>query len=156
MKKKKEKLIAWVKSHKKELAIAGVSVFSIIAVIIGIKHKAELLELFESLSRKITMTHRSAESNASIVTTKTTVAATISKPEILSAARTYVIPEIDEKTRSYTNPTIPFNVRDHIRNLAPNMYPSAEKMATAAEHNFTLNPHQTWVSGYTKCACSMA
>lgn len=154
--KKKKKLISWVKSHKKELAIAGVSVLSIIAVIIGIKHKEELLKLFKSLSGKITMTQVNPQTNASTVAAKTTVATTISKPEILSVARTYTIPVIEEKARSYTNPTIPFNVRDHIRNLAPNMYPSAEKLATAAQHNFTLSPHQTWVNRYTKYACAMA
>lgn len=41
MEKEKRIFVAWVKEHEKELIIAGVSITTIIAIIIGIKnHKA--------------------------------------------------------------------------------------------------------------------
>ncbi len=41
MEKEKKTFVDWVKEHKKELIIAGVSIAAIIAVIVGIKnHKA--------------------------------------------------------------------------------------------------------------------
>ena len=46
--------------------------------------------------------------------------------------------------------TSPFNVDKHIRNLPDGWMPSPEKIATAAENGFDLQPGQTWVDEYTK------
>ena len=39
LEKKKGTFITWVKSHKKELIFAGISIASIIGIILGIKNK---------------------------------------------------------------------------------------------------------------------
>ena len=45
------------------------------------------------------------------------------------------------------------DVSEHIRNLSVGCHASAEKLATAAEHGYSLLPNQTWVIPYTKnCA----
>jgi len=43
-----------------------------------------------------------------------------------------------------------FDVSKHIRNLHEGWEASATKIATAAEHNYNLQPGQTWVDSFTK------
>ena len=50
----KKGLLAWVKSHKTELILAGVSITTIIGVILGLKNKDALAELWATLSKSIT------------------------------------------------------------------------------------------------------
>ena len=45
---------------------------------------------------------------------------------------------------------VPFDVRSHLRNLPEGMNASMEKVRTALEHGYELQPGQTWVESYTK------
>ena len=48
----KHKFVNWVKDHKKQLLIAGISVTAVIGIIIGLKNKEAIKELWENLERK--------------------------------------------------------------------------------------------------------
>lgn len=49
----KKDFIAWVKAHKKQLIITGVSITTIIAIIVGIKNKSEIIKLWNTLQERI-------------------------------------------------------------------------------------------------------
>lgn len=49
----RNELIAWIKAHKTELIIVGVSIPTIIAVILGIKNKDAIKALWDSLKAAI-------------------------------------------------------------------------------------------------------
>ena len=106
-------LLAWVKAHKAQLILAGVSITTIIGVILGLKNKDALAELWATLSKSIT--------NAPV---ETAVAA--------SAATATPVLETMASTRSYTPPTEAFDVSRHIRTMAEGWHHSAEKAAEAA------------------------
>ena len=129
----KKGLLAWVKSHKTELILAGVSITTIIGVILGLKNKDALAELWATLSKSITK-----------APVETTVAA--------SAATATPVLETMASTRVYTPPTEAFDVSRHIRTMAEGWHHSAEKAAEAAALGIELLPNQTLVGPYTKGA----
>ena len=129
----KKGLLAWVKSHKTELILAGVSITTIIGVILGLKNKDALAELWATLSKSIT--------NDPV---ETAVAA--------SAATATPVLETMASTRVYTPPTEAFDVSRHIRTMAEGWHHSAEKAAEAAALGIELLPNQTLVGPYTKGA----
>lgn len=49
----KRKFIAWIRAHKKQLIIAGVSITTLIAIVVGIKNKSEIIKLWSALQEKI-------------------------------------------------------------------------------------------------------
>ncbi len=139
MNEEKKGFIAWVKAHKKELLIAGVSVAAIIAIILGIKNKDALLELLGSLRTSLTKSHAPIRELPDI--TPVTQAVSIVETEKIPMA------EATEVVRSVQ---YPFAVSEHIRNLHQGWKASAEKMAEAEMLGITLLPGQTIVDGYTK------
>lgn len=131
----KDEFVAWVKSHKKELILAGVSITALIAFIFGMKNKDALVDCWRSLSKTI----RNAP---------------VSPVSAVDAAQP--IAPVFEPVASIT-PHMPLleevNVRGHIRNLAEGWHHSAEKAMEAAANGYPdLLPNQTWVSPYTKSA----
>ena len=56
MEKEKKTFVDWIKEHKKELIIAGVSIATIIAVIVGIKNHKALEEAWASLRKLVEKT----------------------------------------------------------------------------------------------------
>ena len=139
MNEEKKGFIDWVKAHKKELIIAGVSVAAIIAIILGIKNKDALLELWGSLRASVAKSHAPIRELPDI--TPVTPAVSIVETEKIPMA------EATEVVRSVQ---YPFDVSEHIRNLHPGWKESAEKMAEAEMLGITLLPGQTIVDGYTK------
>ena len=129
----KKGLLAWVKSHKTELILAGVSITTIIGVILGLKNKDALAKLWATLSKSITKAPM-----------ETAVAA--------SAATVTPVLETVASTRAYTPPTEAFDVSRHIRTMAEGWHHSAEKSAEAAALGIELLPNQTLVGPYTKGA----
>ena len=129
----KKGLLAWVKSHKTELILAGVSITTIIGVILGLKNKDALAKLWATLSKSITKAPM-----------ETAVAA--------SAATVTPVLETVASTRAYTPPTEAFDVSRHIRTMAEGRHHSAEKAAEAAALGIELLPNQTLVGPYTKGA----
>lgn len=134
MEENKKGFIAWVKAHRKQLLIAGVSVTAIIGIIIGLKNKESIRELWEALENSLSQTPGKLHESITIVQTT---------PLVIQK----VIP-----VRLYTSPQEPFDVRQHIRNLSGGRHHSVEKAAEAAALGITLLPHQTLVDTYTKCA----
>ena len=53
MEKEKNTFKDWIKGHKRELVIAGVSIVAIIAVVIGIKNHKDLEEVWASLRKVV-------------------------------------------------------------------------------------------------------
>ena len=49
----KNKVIAWVKEHKLQLLLAGVSITTVILTVMGIKNKEALTDLWKSLKKQI-------------------------------------------------------------------------------------------------------
>ncbi len=134
MEEKKVGFIAWVKAHKKQLLLAGISVTAIIGVIIGLKNKDAIMDLWDSLEKSLTKVPEKL-------------------PEPLNVAQV-TPPALEEviPVRPYTSPQEAFDVSQHIRTLSGGRHHSAEKAAEAAAMGITLLPNQTLVDSYTKCA----
>lgn len=134
MEENKKGFIAWVKTHKKQLLIAGISVTAIIGIIIGLKNEEAIKELWETLKNSLRKTPKKL-------------------PEPITMAQT-ALPVVEEviPVRMYTSPQEPFDVSQHIRNLTGGRHHSVEKAAEAAMLGVDLLPHQTLVDTYTKCA----
>ena len=49
----KNSVIAWVKEHKLQLLLAGVSITTVILTVMGIKNKDALTDLWKSLKKQI-------------------------------------------------------------------------------------------------------
>ncbi len=129
MENKKKQVLDWIKIHKKQLIIAGISITTLVLLVLGIRNKDALAELYCSL-----------EKNIKKVPGKSTPVDTL--PDIaiptVSAARTYTLPQTS------------FDVSQHIRTLAEGRQHSAVKAAEAAKLGIVLLPNQTIVDSYTK------
>lgn len=130
----KHKFVNWVKDHKKQLLIAGISVTAVIGIIIGLKNKEAIKELWENLENSLSKTTEKLPESITIVKTD---------PQLIEE----VIP-----VRLYTSPQETFGVSQHIRNLSGGRHHSIEKAAEAAALGIDLLPHQTLVDAYTKFA----
>ncbi len=129
MEKEKKTFVDWIKEHKKELILAGVSIASIITAIICVKNHTALEENWTNLRKLIEKTDVIPTSNE------------VANADVISSKNIVEISNI-------TNDRMPHDVSEHIRNLPDNWKASAEKIATAAEHGFNLQPGQTWVESY--------
>lgn len=49
----KKGFIAWIKAHKKQLILVGISITTVIAIVVGIKNKSEIIKLWKALQEKI-------------------------------------------------------------------------------------------------------
>ena len=127
-------LIRWIKKHRKMLIAAGISIGVLILVVLGIKNKAALNALWDSLKG---ITNHQAPKAAAKVTKA--VSEVVSEPvrEVASA-----VPSNSE--------TLPFEVSRHIRNLPVGWHASPEKVAEALKNNIILMDGQTWVESYMK------
>lgn len=128
----KGKLIAWIKMHKKQLALAGVGcTATLILVILGSKNKDELLTLWTSLSKA---------TNPSLEQSDLPIQECESSISLPSA----IMP------RTYTRPSEQTDVRWHLRTLADGWHHSAAKKAEADAMGIVLAPNQTIVDPYSK------
>ena len=51
--KVKKDFIAWVKAHKKQLVATGVSITTIVLIVVGIKNKSEIIRLWGILQERM-------------------------------------------------------------------------------------------------------
>ncbi|MFT4145256.1 MAG: hypothetical protein QM644_12440 [Mobilitalea sp.] len=142
MEEEKKGFMKWVKAHKKALFIAGISIASIMGIIVAIKNKDSIVALRESLRKSIDKTPVKSVANShdaveNIIHESVSVAETVAEAPIIQ----FPVGRNIQST---------FDVSDHIRNLPNECHASAKKIATATEHGFKLKPGQTWVDGYTK------
>lgn len=129
--KEQRKLIRWIKEHKKMLIIAGISIASLIAIVLGIKNSESIKALWSSLRK---------------VTEKAAAPATRVPP----LRPVHPVVENTAAVAIQNSETIPFDVAKHIRNLPDGWHASADKIATALENGFELAEGQTWVVDYMK------
>ncbi|MDE6748542.1 MAG: hypothetical protein K2K21_05680 [Lachnospiraceae bacterium] len=142
--KEKKTFITWVKEHKKQLVIAGVSITAIVLAILAVKNRETLMKLWAELKDAIMDITKSAD--------KITVEST--EPSVKVGEVVNVVDVINPPALMVVDNTtidkIPFGVQKHVRNLAPGYHPSPEKIATALENGIELLPNQTWVRDYIK------
>lgn len=136
--KEQNKLLAWVKVHKKERIITGVSSTAIIAIIFCYRNKKYLTTLWTTLQAAI----------AKILESEPVVAeAIIEAPEtIVDVIEPMKLMVVDSSNIDQ----ISFEVSKHIRNLPKGWKPSSVKVETAAENGIHLLQNQTWVADYMK------
>ena len=127
-------LIQWIKEHKKELTIAGISVGALILIVLGIKNHKAIIALWDSLKKVPEQPVKKASQLA------TKVAEEIPAEAIQISAT--AIP-------SNAN-SLPYEVSRHIRNLHDGWHASPEKVAEALKNNIILMDGQTWVDSYMK------
>lgn len=133
MREQKSKFIKWVKEHKKELILAGVS---LTAIILAIRNRDSITMLWEYLKKSIEKPQTKIPPNSYSDMEKITVFPTT---PIVS------IPEVHLETTK-----IPVNVCEHIRNLPDGYHPSPEKIAEALKQNIFLKPNQTLVKSHVR------
>ncbi len=135
-------ILAWIKAHKKELIIAGISITVIIGVILGIKNRDSIMRMWEALQLAITKQPLKSTKIKSMLSTPYDP---ISEPviDMVPVTETTVM-----RTTSIEQTL--FDVSDHLRNLHEGWQASATKIATAAERSYNLQPGQTWVDSYLK------
>lgn len=127
--KEQKTLIHWIREHKMEIAIAGISITAMVRLVLGIKNK-EVMEVFWNALKN-------------------------TDPKILIKTET---PRITEQVSNIEGVVIPmhreykapFDVSFHIRNLHEGWKASPEKLAKVAAYGIELLPGQTLVEGYTK------
>ena len=134
MEEKKDSFKAWVIAHKKQLILAGISITVVLGIILGIKNKDALEELWTAMKLKI----RNVPKTELIV-------------EPISQTSTPQL-QIVTAPHTYTRPQEPVNVGLHIRTLSGGRTHSAEKTAEALALGIDLLPNQTLVDPYTKYA----
>jgi len=146
--KQHRSIIAWAKAHKKELAIAGISIAALIATILLIRNRKVLMAYWATLKKAIAQPGP---------TPKVPVIKTPPKQIIHTAVEEakpviqLVTPVADVAPAVTRHPClVPFEVDPHIRNLPAGWHASPEKAATALEHGFELLDGQTWVEAYRK------
>lgn len=130
MENEKKTFVNWIKEHKTELIIAGISITAIIAIIFGIKNHKALEEAWLSLRKLVEKTPETIPTIRSLPIEESASVKDMVEISIISVDR------------------IPHGVAEHLRNLPEGWKASAEKIATAAEHGYDLLPGQTWVQAY--------
>lgn len=130
----KNKIWIWVKKNWKQLVAVGGSLLAILAMILAIKNRQEIEELWSTLKGMI--------SNKNSIDSHT----------ITAKETTELITEQNAIPRNYTLPKEKVDVTMHIRNMAMNKHHSPDKALQAAECGITLLPNQTIVDQYTKYA----
>ena len=127
----RKKVIRWIKTHRKALVIAGISITALIAIIMGIKNRQAIKQIWMLLRAKVEKPVAQAIGSQPVhvkgITTEEVISAVTEHREVAS-----------------------FDVSKHIRNLPYGRHASAEKIATALENGFVLSENQTWVVDYAK------
>ncbi|WP_379134595.1 hypothetical protein [Paenibacillus sp. sgz500958] len=142
MEKQKKGFLAWVKAHRKELIIAGISVTELIGIIICIKNRDSIETLWKSLSKEIVKSPTKAP-KVPQTTIEKIAQSSVTVKDVINPTEISVL----NTTMTFQNP---FEVSDHIRNLHEGWRASANKIMEAEAMGIILQPGQTLVDSYTK------
>lgn len=142
MEEQKKGFLAWIKAHKKELVIAGISLTALIGIILCIKNRDSIEALWKSLSRAIKKSPAEVR-EVSRTTIKKIAHSSVTVTDVINPTEIPVI----NTTRTFQNP---FEVSDHIRNLHEGWRASAKKITEAEAMGIILQPGQTLIDAYTK------
>ena len=134
----RKNLIQWIRTHKKQLIIAGISIGTLILIIYGIKKRAAIKLFVESLISLV--------ETPPVLKTEEIVA---TAAEIVPASTSEIVSSVTSESE-----VIPFAVSMHIRNLPDGCHASPEKIAEALMNGIDLADGQTLVSGYMKGVCA--
>ena len=127
-------LIHWIKKHRKQLIIAGISIGALILLIIGINNKDTIQAVWNSLIEALK--HPTSETTEDV-------------SQVITKASPIPVPEMSHDV-TYITKVVPFEVSSHIRNLPEGFHASPEKIAEALALNITLIEGQTLVDSYMK------
>lgn len=132
MQEKKNTFLEWVNIHKKELIIAGISITTIVAIVLGLKNRAAIESYWQSL---LQLLEKDNHTNNLI-------------------AQPHVIKHSNVPSYSINNNIIPFSksphhVSEHIRTLPNGHNASISKLEFAKNNGIQLLPGQTIVNSYT-------
>ena len=142
MEAQKKGFLAWVKKHRKELIIAGISATALIGIIICIKNRDSIDALWKSLIRVIEKSPNEAP-KISQTTIEKIAQSSVTVTDVINPIELPVI----NTAINYQNP---FEVSDHIRNLHEGWRASAKKITEAEAMGIILQPGQTLVDAYMK------
>lgn len=137
----KNSVLKWIKAHKKELVVAGVSVATVAALIIGYKKRTDIFEMWNLLMCRV----KKAPEHRTVNVPAQKEFNPYDASELLIDTPVNI-----ENTQQVIANHVPQKVSSHIRNLHDGWQPSPEKMATASKYGYSLQPGQTWVDSYTK------
>ena len=126
-----KKLIRWIREHKKALIIAGISITTLIAIVLSIKNREVIKGFWNSLQK--------------VVDKSAVQVANLPPVETANPVLEDVVTVVAQHRES-----LPFDVSKYIRNLPEGWHASADKVATALENGFDLAEGQTWVMHYAK------
>ena len=162
----RKSLILWIKEHKKELIIAGVSIGILILIFLEIKNRDELKTTWEDLKALVkkppnktvgTVSNAAAEIPSGTVPVISLQSPSEALPEKIPIE---TVPEFSLETlqqrvsvldtRESRGPSHPFSVDMHIRNLHEGWHASQEKLEEARLLGINLADNQTLVDGYEK------
>lgn len=132
MEEKKKTFVIWIKKHKSQLIIAGISVTAVIALILGSKNYEALEDMWILLKKLVEKAPEKA-----IFVAEPQVPKTPPNPDVS------IINAIQKEQFQHS-------VSEHIRNLHDGWNASQNKIAMAMERGYILKPGQTWVVAYTK------
>ena len=122
---KENKMKTWVKTHKKELLIAGGVIVTAVGTVLLIDNMDAVKELVPEMQKKAL-----SRVPAATIQNKTT-----------DLAKTELITKI-------------IDVREHFRTLPQGHHPSVGKIAEAVKSGIELAENQTIVSAYSRCCAA--
>lgn len=142
MEEQKKGFLVWVKKHRKELIIAGISATALIGIIICMKNRDSIEALWKSLIGAI----EKSPTEATKISQTTIENIAQSSVTVTDAINPTKIPVINSEI-TYQNS---FEVSDHIRNLHEGWRASAKKITEAESMGIILQEGQTLVDAYIK------
>lgn len=141
MEEQKKGFLAWIKAHKKELVISGISLTALIGIILCIKNSDSIDALWKSLSGAIEKSPTEAP-KISQTTIEKIAQSSVTVTDVINPTELPVITAM-----TYQNPV---EVSDHIRNLHEGWRASEKKITKAEAMGIILQPGQTLVDAYRK------
>lgn len=118
---------SWIKAHKKELVVAGITITGLLLLVVGIENKEELTKLFCIIEDRINV----GKNNTSVMQ--------------INAEKTSNIVSIEP----YLNNTrAPHYVEGHPMKLAAGKKISEEMLEFVKENNIELPPNYTFRRSY--------
>lgn len=123
----KKGFIAWVKEHKTQLLLAGISVTTILATVLGLKKKDAITELWNTLKKQI--------EKGDLYSSKWFEKANL---EELETARRLV-------QQDYNNPNLDLDYRNYCWNLLNRFDNAIEKIKWAgSEYGYPVHSSNGW------------
>ena len=147
--KEQRGFIMWAKAHKKELAIAGICLATLIATILCYKNKDALKTLWTMIKKRIDSPAKAPVKAVVAHTPRSLPVNPVIEPAQPIIQVIQPVSEIAPTVARHATLVL-FEVDPHIRDLHPGWHASPEKIATAAAHGFVLKDGQTWVEAYVK------